>query len=66
MPAGAGYAGITLSGLADRSEGSAQFAEHIGVSDNQLPFGVLESLFSFFLGEPWGPESRGANRGGHL
>ena len=55
------------SGL--RQAGSAhlltlKFAEHIGVSDNQLPFGVLESVFfSVFqamaglLGEPWDPES---------
>ena len=30
------------------SQASKQFAEHIGVSDNQLLLGVLESVF-FFL-----------------
>ena len=41
------------------------FAEHIGVSDNQLPLGVLESIF-FSLFRALGGLLAGASGGGIL
>ena len=42
-----------------------EFAEHIGVSDNQLPFGVLESVF-FSLFRAMAGLLAGASGGGIL
>ena len=42
-----------------------KFAEHIGVSDNQLPLGVLESIF-FSLFRALGGLLAGASGGGIL